>query len=72
MAVHGRQTSLSQWEHGRNSSWLWWGHGWRWYACETKPEGVGRMSGDAGALSECDMKTLITPDHTAIQVGCSG
>ena len=34
------------------------------YVCGTKPGGVGGMSGDAGALSECEVKTLITPDHT--------
>ena len=29
---------------------------------------VGRMSGDAGALTECVGNTLITPDRTTIQV----
>ena len=29
---------------------------------------VGRMSGDAGALLECEVNTLMTPDHTACQV----
>ena len=33
-----------------------------WYACGTKPEGVGRMSGDAGALPVCEVKTDTTPD----------
>ena len=26
-----------------------------WSACETKPSRVGRMSGDAGALPECEV-----------------
>ena len=26
-----------------------------WYACGTKMEGLGLMSGDAGAHSECEM-----------------
>ena len=26
-----------------------------WYVCVTKPGGVGWMSGDAGALPECQM-----------------
>ena len=26
---------------------------------------VGRMSGDAGAFPECELNTLMTPDHTA-------
>ena len=33
---------------------------------------VGRMSGDAGAFPECVGNTLITPDHTTIQVRSSG
>ena len=33
---------------------------------------VGRMSGDAGAFSECVGNTLITPDRTTIQVRSSG
>ena len=32
-----------------------------WYVCRTKPGGIGRMSGDARALPECKVKTLITP-----------
>ena len=32
---------------------------------------VGRMLGDAGALPECEVKTLMTPDHTAFQVRSS-
>ena len=31
--------------------------------------GVGRMSGDPGALLECEVKT---PDLTAVQVRCYG
>ena len=34
--------------------------------------GVGRMSGDAGALPECEVKTLMSCDHTAIFVSSSG
>ena len=30
------------------------------------------MSGDAGALPECEVKTLLTPNHTAFQVHISG
>ena len=41
-------------------------------ACGMKPGDVGRMTGDAGELPECDMKTLITPDHMAFQVRLSG
>ena len=33
---------------------------------------VGRMSGDAGAFSECVGNTLITPDRNTIQVRSSG
>ena len=33
---------------------------------------VGRMSGYAGALPECEMKIMITPNDTAIQVSSSG
>ena len=29
------------------------------------------MSVDAGALPECEVKTLMTPDHTVIQVRSS-
>ena len=43
-----------------------------WHACGMKPGGVGRESGDAGALPEYEVKTLVTPDHTAIQVRSSG
>ena len=35
-------------------------------------QGVDRMSGDAGALSECGVKTLMTPDHTAFLISNSG
>ena len=31
-----------------------------------------RMSQDAGALPECKVNTLITPDHTTIQLRRSG
>ena len=27
----------------------------------------GCMSGDVGALPECELKTPMTPDHTAVQ-----
>ena len=30
------------------------------------------MSGDAGELLKCEVKTLMTLGHTAIQVHCSG
>ena len=40
-----------------------------WTACETK--GVGRMPGDARALPESEVKTLMTPDHTTIQMRCA-
>ena len=43
-----------------------------WYACRTKPRGVGHMSGDAGALPECKVKIMMTPDHSAFQVRISG
>ena len=33
---------------------------------------VGRMSGDAGAFSECVGNTQITPDRTTIQARSSG
>ena len=48
------------------------GGGGGWQACWTKPGGVGRMSGDVSALPECDVKTLMKPDHTAFKVRCSG
>ena len=34
--------------------------------------GVGRMLGDAGALPVCEVKILMTSDHTAVQVHISG
>ena len=40
--------------------------GGSWQAFGTKLGGVGRMSEDA----ECEMKTLMTSDHTVFQV-CS-
>ena len=30
------------------------------------------MSGDAGALPMCEVKTLMTPDHTAFQCAALG
>ena len=33
---------------------------------------VGRMLGDARALPECEVNTLITPDRTTIQESSSG
>ena len=36
-----------------------------WQACGTKLGGAGCMSRDAGALTECEVKTLMTPDHMA-------
>ena len=33
---------------------------------------VGRMSGDAGAFTECVGNTLIAPDRTTVQVRSSG
>ena len=39
-----------------------------WYACGTRPAVVGRMSGVVGALLVCEVKTLMTPDHIAIEV----
>ena len=41
-------------------------------ACGTKSGGAGRMSGDTGALPVCEVMTLMTLDHTAIQVRSSG
>ena len=32
----------------------------------------GCMSGNAGALPKCEVKTLMTPDNTAFQVRSSG
>ena len=37
-----------------------------------KARRVGCISGDAGALSECHMKTLTTPDYIVVQVRCYG
>ena len=49
-----------------------WGRdgGGGWYACGTK--GAGRMPGDAIALPDSEVKTVMTTDHTAIQVRSSG
>ena len=35
-------------------------------------KGFGRMSAVARAFPECEVKTLITPNHTAVQVCSSG
>ena len=35
--------------------------------CWTKPGGVDCMSGNAGVLSMCEVKTHMSPDHTAFQ-----
>ena len=40
--------------------------------CGTKSGGVGHLSGDAEAIPECEVKTLMTPDHTAYHVGSYG
>ena len=40
--------------------------------CGAKPGGIGRMSVNAGALSECEVETLMKPDHTALQMRSSG
>ena len=42
------------------------GQGWRWWivCMRTKPLGVGRMSGDAMALPECNVKTDDTRSHS--------
>ena len=37
-----------------------------------KAMGVGRMSGDAEAHPESKVKTLMTPNHTTVQVRTSG
>ena len=47
------------------------GFGGGWYACEKKT-GVGCMSVVAGALPECEVDTVMTPNHTAFQVRGSG
>ena len=48
--------------------------GWEgcWQACKTKPGGVDRMSGDAGAFPMCVEGTQMTPDNTTLQVRSSG
>ena len=43
-----------------------------WMVCMRDKTGGVHMSGDAGALPECDVKTLMTPNHTAFQVRSSG
>ena len=42
-----------------------------WHACRIKP-GVCRMPGDAGVLPECEVTTLMTTNHTIIQMHSSG
>ena len=42
-----------------------------WLACGTQPGGLCRMSWDAGELPKCEVKTLMTPDHTAFHVHSS-
>ena len=37
-----------------------------------KAKGDGRMSENAGALTECGVKTRMTPDHITVQVRRSG
>ena len=37
-----------------------------------KAREAGRMLGDVEALPDCEMKTLITPDHNAFQMRSSG
>ena len=37
-----------------------------------KANWVVRMSGDARVFPECEVKTLMTPDNTAVQVRSSG
>ena len=37
-----------------------------------KQGGVGRMSGDAGALPECEVRIMITPGHSHFRVRSSG
>ena len=44
-----------------------------WMVCmRDKTKGVGLMSRDDGGYPESEEKTLVTPDHTAVQVGSSG
>ena len=43
-----------------------------WYACGAKPGVGGRMLRDAVASSGCEVKILMTPDHTAGQMRSSG
>ena len=57
-------------------SWLWWvwcggtDGGVGWYACETKP---GRLVVcQSTSLRKCEVKTLMTSDHTAFQAQSHG
>ena len=43
-----------------------------WYTCGTKLGGVVHILEDAGLLSECNVKTLMTSDLIAFQVCSSG
>ena len=47
------------------------GHG-GWQARRKKPRRIVCMSKDAGVLPECEVKTMMTPNHTAFQVHSSG
>ena len=45
----------------------------KWLVCMwEKARRVGSMSRDAGALPGCEVKTIMTPDHTVSQVRNSG
>ena len=58
------------------------GHGYGWLGeagmgvengmTAGQSQGGGRISEDGGAHSEYEVKTLMTPDHTAAQVCYSG
>ena len=52
----------------------WVGHCWRWcfvYVMDIAKR-VSRMSGDAGALPECEVKTLMRPDQWWVGWGMVG
>ena len=51
----------------------WVGQEWRWWLIGMQNEArlVGHMSGDAVALPECDVKILMSPNHTDFLVGSS-
>ena len=48
------------------------GFGWAGIEVAPSTEGRYRMSGGAGAIRRCDVKTLVPPDHTAPLSSCSG